>query len=63
MFGVGKSWSRTDAERLIHQLTMDGYLHEIHVASYVADGIVNAYIKIGRNAQLLLSGKSKVSVV
>ncbi|XP_014293099.1 recQ-like DNA helicase Blm isoform X2 [Halyomorpha halys] len=56
LHGVGKSWNRVDSESLIHKLTLDGYLGEIHVAS--KDGIVNSYVKVGPRADLLLQGRT-----
>lgn len=58
LHGLGKSWNRVDSERLMHKLTLDGYLGEIHVAS--KDGIVNTYVKTGPKADLLIQGKAKV---
>lgn len=60
LHGLGKLWPRTDSERLIHKLTLEGYLGEIHVGS--RDGIVNTYIKTGPKADLLLQNKAKIEL-
>jgi bloom syndrome protein len=60
LYGVGKSWPRGDVERLLHKLTLECFLAEIHVAS--KDGIVNTYTKIGPRASQLLNGTAKVGV-
>lgn len=58
--GLGKSWTKTDSERLVHKLILEGYLAEICVPS--RDGIVNTYIKSGPKIELLLNNKVKVLI-
>lgn len=58
--GMLKSWHRGDIERMLHKLTLDGFLDELHLPS--RDGIVNTYIKIGPRGQQLISGNEKVTL-
>ncbi|KAK9507480.1 hypothetical protein O3M35_007332 [Rhynocoris fuscipes] len=58
--GKGKSWQRTDVERLIRQLIRDEYLQEISIPS--KDGIVHSYTKTGIKAEQLLSGNSNIKI-
>lgn len=59
MHGRGKSWDRVDVDRLVHQLTLDGYLQEKMVPTK-QEGIVVSYIKLGPKANELLRGGIKV---
>uniref|UniRef100_A0A8D8WUX2 RecQ-like DNA helicase BLM n=2 Tax=Cacopsylla melanoneura TaxID=428564 RepID=A0A8D8WUX2_9HEMI len=56
-----KSWDRGDIERLIHKLTLEGYLIEELVTNQM--DIVNAYIKIGPKASLLLNNSSGMKIM
>ncbi|XP_026682912.1 Bloom syndrome protein homolog [Diaphorina citri] len=47
LHGKGKSWDRVDIERLIHKLTLEGYLVDELVTNQLE--IVNAYIKIKKD--------------
>lgn len=58
LFGCGKHWKRNDVERLIHKLVLEGYLKEEMVASKF--DVMNAYIRIGPEAEKLLAGLVKV---
>lgn len=58
LHGMGATWTRTDSERLIHKLTLEGYLAEIHITS--KESITNTYVKTGPKAHLLLENKDKV---
>lgn len=60
LHGRGKHWNRIDIERLIHQLTLDGYLQEEMVPNRAE--IILSYIKLGPKANDLLLGKVKVSL-
>lgn len=60
LHGRGKNWNRIDIERLLHQLTLDGYLQEKMVPN--REEIILSYIKLGPKADhLLRSGTAKVS--
>jgi len=52
-------WDRHNIERLMHKLTLEGYLKEEMVA-YKSD-IMNAYIRIGPKAEILMSRLTKVN--
>ncbi|KAL1458129.1 hypothetical protein WDU94_008300 [Cyamophila willieti] len=56
-----KSWDRGDIERLIHKLTLEGYLIEELVTNQM--DIVNAYIKVGPKASLLLNNSSGMKIM
>lgn len=58
LYGRGKSWNRFDAERLMHKLVLEGYLREEMIASKV--DIINAYVRVGSEADKLLQGSVKV---
>ncbi|ORY29016.1 hypothetical protein BCR39DRAFT_533606 [Naematelia encephala] len=60
MFGSGKDWDRGEAERLIQTLLIEGALAERFVAN--AAGWNNAYLKLGKVANLYLSGKKKLKM-
>ena len=53
LHGVGKSWNRTDCERLIHRLILTGYLKEELIIT--RDDIANSYLRVGPKAQEFLS--------
>ncbi|KAI5704649.1 hypothetical protein M8J75_007572 [Diaphorina citri] len=61
LHGKGKSWDRVDIERLIHKLTLEGYLVDELVTNQLE--IVNAYIKIGPKAHLLLNNTSGIKIM
>jgi len=61
LHGHGKSWERFDAERLMHKLVLEGYLREEMVASKV--DIINAFVRVGPEAEKLLRGSVKVIIV
>lgn len=58
LHGRGKNWDRGDVERLMHKLVLEGYLREEMIASKV--DIINAFVKVGPEAQKLLKGSVKV---
>lgn len=58
LFGKGKSWVRSDIERLLHKLTIEEYLIEDLVVT--RDDITCAYIKVGQKAKDLFSGHCKI---
>lgn len=60
IFGKAIHWDRDDIERLIHKLILEGYLREEMVA-FKSD-IMNAYIRIGPEAEKLLAGLVKLSL-
>lgn len=60
IFGKALHWNRDDIERLIHKLILEGYLREEMVA-FKSD-IMNAYIRIGPEAEKLLTGFVKVII-
>ncbi|KAG7204709.1 hypothetical protein KM043_005123 [Ampulex compressa] len=59
LFGQGKSWNRTDIERLLHTMVLNNYLHE---SMYINNEIACAYVKIGPNAAELMT-KNTVKVM
>lgn len=58
LHGRGKHWDRLDAERLMHKLVLEGYLKEEMVASKL--DIINAFVRVGSQAEKLLQGSIKV---
>lgn len=58
LHGRGKMWDRFDVERLMHKLVLEGYLKEEMVASKV--DIINAFVRVGPEADKLLQGLVKV---
>ncbi|XP_050439513.1 recQ-like DNA helicase Blm isoform X2 [Adelges cooleyi] len=54
LFGCGKHWERQDIERLMHKLTLEGYLREEMIASKA--NIINSYIRVGYEADRLVNG-------
>jgi len=58
MYGLGQKYQRTEVERLFRQLVVDAILDEdIHITA--ADHTV-CYVKLGKRAMDLLSGKIRV---
>ncbi|CAG0889003.1 unnamed protein product, partial [Darwinula stevensoni] len=53
-----KHWSRTDVERLLHQLVLEDYLREDLFVT--REDIAIAYVKPGEKIQSLLTGQAKV---
>ena len=53
-----KNWSRTDVERLLHQLVLENYLREDLFVT--REDIAIAYVKPGEKIQSLLNGQAKV---
>lgn len=58
LFGCGLHWDKHNIERLIHKLILEGYLKEEMVSS--KSDIMNAYIRIGPEAEKLLNGHVEV---
>lgn len=58
VFGCGIHWDKHNIDRLIHKLTLEGYLKEEMISS--KSDIMNAYIRIGPEAGKLLTGLVKV---
>lgn len=58
LHGRGKSWLRTDVERLMRLLVIQHYLHEELFIN--KDEMAMAYMRVGPRANDLLSGKAKV---
>jgi len=58
VYGRGKTWARSDIERLLHKLTIDEFLMEDLVVT--RDDITCAYIKVGAKGEDLISGRYKV---
>lgn len=56
--GMGKSWQRLDAERLMRKLIMEEFLKERIMVK--DEGVTCAYIKLGRRGEELLKGNVKV---
>ncbi|KAK2707982.1 recQ-like DNA helicase Blm [Artemia franciscana] len=56
--GKGKKWERAEIERLFCRLLIDEYIREELVVNH--EDIPNAYLRLGKNAPLLLQGKRKV---
>lgn len=57
-YGMFKSWSRTDLQRLLHKLVIDEYLKEDLI---FARDIPQAYIKIGTNVEKIMSGNERIN--
>jgi hypothetical protein len=60
LHGRGKTWVRSDIERLLRKLTIEEFLMEDLVVT--RDDITCAYIKIGAKGEDLISGKYKVQL-
>ena len=45
-FGAGKEFSKTDAERIIHQLIINDFLSE-HAEKNQHSGFISSYIRVG----------------
>lgn len=56
-YGMFKTWSRTDLQRMLHKLVIDEYLKEDLI--FVRD-IPLAYIKIGVNVEKIMSGNERI---
>ena len=56
--GMGKSWQRLDAERLIRKLIMEEFLKERIMVK--DEGMTCAYLKCGRRGDELLKGNVKI---
>ncbi|XP_076288509.1 recQ-like DNA helicase Blm isoform X2 [Lasioglossum baleicum] len=54
LYGYGRSWNRGDIERLLHYMVLKEYLQE---QMYINNEIAIAYIKIGPNANELMTNK------
>ncbi|WVF70801.1 hypothetical protein IAT40_005595 [Kwoniella sp. CBS 6097] len=61
LFGVGKSWQKNEAERLLQTLVIEGALEEFCVASMA--GWTNAYLKLGKLASKYLNGTKKLNMM
>lgn len=60
LYGLGSSYSKTDAERLFHRLVVDQIIYE-ELAVTQMEHVV-AYIRLGAKSSQLLAGSVKVSV-
>ncbi|KAL4134912.1 hypothetical protein QTP88_006597 [Uroleucon formosanum] len=60
IFGKALHWNRSNLEQLIHKLILEGYLKKEMVE--IESDILNAYIRIGPEAEKLLSRLVKVSL-
>lgn len=58
LYGRGKTWARSDIERLLHKLTIDEFLMEDLVVT--REDITCAYIKVGAKGEDLICGRYKV---
>lgn len=58
LFGCGLNWDKHNIERLIQKLILEGYLKESMISS--KSDIMNAYIRIGPEAENLLTKHVKV---
>nr|XP_034193285.1 Bloom syndrome protein homolog isoform X1 [Osmia lignaria] len=54
LYGRGRSWNRSDIERLLHNMVLKDYLQE---TMYINNEIACAYLKIGPNANELMTRK------
>ncbi|KAF3423138.1 LOW QUALITY PROTEIN: hypothetical protein E2986_00662 [Frieseomelitta varia] len=55
LYGRGKSWNRGNIERLLHHMVLKEYLQE---QMYINNEIACAYVKIGPNANELMTTKN-----
>ncbi|CAL7945068.1 unnamed protein product [Xylocopa violacea] len=55
IYGLGRSWNRGDIERLLHHMVLKDYLQE---QMYINNEIACAYIKVGPNANELMTNKN-----
>ncbi|XP_023724702.1 Bloom syndrome protein homolog isoform X2 [Cryptotermes secundus] len=58
LYGRGKTWVRSDIERLLRKLTIEEFLMEDLVVT--KDDITCAYIKVGTKGEDLISGRYKI---
>ena len=60
-FGGGKHFAGTDCiERILRQMIAKGILYEKHVRNFA--GFILSYIKIGKQANLLMNGKLHIEI-
>ncbi|WVQ97161.1 hypothetical protein IAU59_004271 [Kwoniella sp. CBS 9459] len=60
-FGIGKNWQKSEAERLVQTLVIEGALEEFCVASMA--GWTNAYLKLGKLSNKYLNGTKKLNMM
>ncbi|EEC05653.1 ATP-dependent RNA helicase, putative, partial [Ixodes scapularis] len=60
LHGRGKGYQRTDADRLLRRLILEGYLKEESVINYLEMAV--SYVHPGSKAAQLVSGSAKVSL-
>nr|XP_022333521.1 Bloom syndrome protein homolog isoform X2 [Crassostrea virginica] len=60
LYGIGKNYSRSDAERLLRKLVIDAILHED--LQITAADTTACYIKLGPKANDVMTGKLKVEL-
>lgn len=60
LYGRGKNWARGDIERLFRKLILEEYLREDMIVT--RDDIAVAYVKLGRKASELMTGKVKLTM-
>ncbi|XP_021933104.1 Bloom syndrome protein homolog isoform X2 [Zootermopsis nevadensis] len=58
LYGRGKTWVRSDVERLLRKLTIEEFLMEDLVVT--REDITCAYIKVGSKGEDLISGRYKI---
>jgi len=57
IYGIGKKYTRTDCDRLLRKLTLDGVLREeLCVTAYGACG----YVRLGHRAKDIMCGKQSL---
>lgn len=61
LYGIGKNYSRSDAERLLRKLVIDAILHED--LQITAADTTACYIKLGPKANDVMTGKLKVEYI
>lgn len=61
LYGIGKNYSRSDAERLLRKLVIDAILHED--LQITAADTTACYIKLGPKANDVMTGKLKVEFI
>ncbi|XP_049765144.1 Bloom syndrome protein homolog isoform X1 [Schistocerca cancellata] len=60
LYGKGKNWARGDIERLFRKLILEEFLREDMIVT--RDDIAVAYVKLGRKAGDLMTGKVKLTM-
>nr|XP_050869431.1 recQ-like DNA helicase Blm [Vespula vulgaris] len=60
LYGQGKSWSRGDIERLLHEMVLKEYLRE---EMYINNEIACAYLKLGHKAADLMTEKDTKVII